>query len=85
MLEQGNFFSLHRIFPLICLSLMVGCMAAPFSPPHILVVGDKAQLGGCLGAYFTATHTIYLAPGADEAVYRHEWLHAMGAKDEIDH
>jgi hypothetical protein len=64
------------IIVLVIIALLSGC-ATP-DPPHIMVVKDKAQLMGHLGMYWKGTHTIYLAPGANEDVFWHEWAHAMG-------
>jgi len=57
----------------LLLLALAGC-AAPL-PPRLVVV-EKHQLAGKLGAYWNGT--IYLAPGADERVLTHELGHHRG-------
>jgi len=63
----------------ILLLFVFGCSA--MKPPRLLVV-ERHQLGGHLGAYMGGT--IYLAPGADEKVLTHELGHWLGGKNERD-
>jgi hypothetical protein len=61
---------------LILLILGAGCAQTNY--PHIWIVKDAAQIGGNLGLYWRGDNTIYLAPGADEKVFWHEWRHSQG-------
>ncbi len=63
------------IIGLLIAVFLSGC--GPFYPPSLRVV-EKDEIGGHLGLYVRQTNTIYLAPGADEEVLRHELAHAAG-------
>lgn len=59
------------------LILLLICSCTPLStvPPHLRVVGDRAQIGGKPAVYDKFTQTIYLAPGATEYDFEHELGH----------
>jgi hypothetical protein len=61
---------------LVFLMLASGCAQTNY--PHIWIVKDRAQIGGYQALYWQGDNTIYLAPGADEKVFWHEWQHAQG-------
>lgn len=68
---------LHHLI-LSFLLLLAGCatLQPPQEPPRLLVVLDKAQIGGNLGYYWGGI--IYLAPGATERTLTHELGHHQG-------
>jgi len=55
---------------IICGALCLGCTTPD---PNLVVVPDKAQLGGRVGMYWDGT--IFLAPGASWEVLEHELMH----------
>ena len=71
-----------RIVTIALIFLLTGCTT--WWPPNLLIVKDKAQLGGKAGGYMPSTRTIYLAPGANWEVLQHELDHhhygGMGEK-----
>ena len=71
---------MKRVLLSLLLCLSMGCTALNY--PHIWVVRDRTELGGSLGMYCTWNNTIYLAPGANEVVFWHEWRHFQGATEE---
>ena len=60
-----------EIIAIAALVSLTGC--ADPGPPRLVVVPDKAQLDGHVGAYWGGT--VYLAPGATWEVLQHELDH----------
>ena len=66
---------MFKLATTILLALCVFSCALPKGAPNLVIVKDRAQIGGNLGIYSPGSGTIYLAPGANWDVLQHELDH----------